>query len=95
MTCPHCAPKGLYATTDPDEAYLNGKRLPLTFRQHAILSLMIRRGGQLSHSAIEMVGVGEHATSAVAKVQIHKLRRRLEPFGVRIEAVRGWGYRLG
>ena len=98
--CPECgAPRGgvvhrgaLLIREEPDGVYWHGKLLPMARRHTAILRILARFG-EVPTDALEHVGTGQNAASKTFHVRMHQLRRCL-PAGLRIENIRGWGYRL-
>ena len=85
--------------TRAQEAYCNGKLLPLTAREYALLEFMARRAGQI----ITRVDIAEHVwdnsydpLSNVIDVYIRRLRAKLAPGGCQdvIRTRRGAGYLL-
>jgi two-component system response regulator TctD len=76
---------------------LAGQRLTLPPREHALLELLMSQPG----SPVSKRRLGDHmctleeAISPEAiDIYIHRLRKRLEPAGVRIRTLRGLGYLL-
>ena len=77
------------------EALFNGKRLPLSVREFAVLqTLLDRPGALLSRAQIEerLYGWGEEIESNAVEVYIHALRRKLGADFIR--TVRGAGYMI-
>jgi two-component system response regulator TctD len=76
---------------------LAGQRLTLPPREHALLELLVSHPG----SPVSKRRLGDHmctleeALSPEAiDIYIHRLRKRLEPAGIRIRTLRGLGYLL-
>ncbi len=80
---------------DPPAVYWRGIRHHRPAAEVKTLHLLARRG-RVSHLALEMMTMGDNATSAVAKVRVCHLRRWLRAIGapLRIRTERGWGYAL-
>jgi DNA-binding response OmpR family regulator len=80
-------------------ALLAGEPLPLTAREFALLTFLVRRAGRIVSKTEILAGVWDDAFEGdlnVVEVYVARLRRKLdEPGGRRrIETVRGMGYRL-
>jgi DNA-binding response OmpR family regulator len=79
-------------------AWRGEQELALTAREHAVLTLLVRRGGEVLSKADILDAVWAHDFDGdpnIVEVYIRRLRRKVdEPFGRRsIETVRGAGYR--
>jgi len=75
----------------------NGERLDLTRREMAILAALILRAGQVvvKRRLAQQIGSWEDEVSiGTVEVYIHRLRKRLVPFGVEIKTIHGLGYLL-
>lgn len=78
---------------------LRGERIPLTAREHALLSCLVQAGG-IPVSRRELYaavwgGEAEQGDDGVVVVYLHYLRKKLERDGKKIlYAVRGKGYTL-
>lgn len=75
----------------------NGEMLDLSARELAILEILIQRVDRI----VSKEQLSDHLSSWDAEVTynavgiaIHRLRRKLEPFGITIRAIRGLGYRF-
>jgi two-component system OmpR family response regulator len=78
-------------------ACLNGEPLELSARELGLLEILIQRGGRLV-SKQQLVDHlcewdGEVSENAI-EVYVHRLRKKLEPAGVKIRTIRGLGYCL-
>lgn len=77
--------------------FLGADLLVLPQREHGVLeALMLKLGKAVSKDHIARrlaVGSEEVADNAI-EVYVHRLRRRLEPSGIRIRTLRGLGYLL-
>lgn len=78
-------------------AELNGAPLELSARETGLLEILIARAGRMV-SKEQMVSLlcewDKELTTNAIEVYVHRLRRKLEPGGVRILTVRGLGYCL-
>lgn len=78
-------------------ATLGGKPLDLSPREVGLLEVLLARAGR-SASKRQIVehlcDWGEEVSENAVEVYVHRLRRKLEPGGVRITTLRGLGYCL-
>jgi two-component system OmpR family response regulator len=78
-------------------ASVGGERLDLSLREVAILELLLRHAGRVAakEKLLEnLCAFDDDVSPNAIEVYVHRLRRKLEPVGVRIETVRGLGYCL-
>ena len=78
-------------------ADLDGERLELSARELNLLELFLQRRGRLvskEQLVSHLCAWGEEVSANAIEVYVHRLRKKLEPGGVRIATVRGAGYRL-
>ncbi len=78
-------------------ARLNGVPIELSARELGLLEILLRRAGRLvskDQLVNHLCEWGEEVSGNAIEVYVHRLRRKLEPEGVRIVTVRGLGYRL-
>lgn len=78
-------------------ARCNGHLLDLSARELALLEILLLRVGRLvskDQLVDHLCGWGEEVTTNAIEVYIHRLRKKLEPEGIRIATVRGLGYCL-
>ena len=78
-------------------AQLNGVPLDLAAREWAVLEVLLARVEKIvsKESIIQAVASwGEELTANAIEVYVSRLRAKLEPAGVRIRTVRGFGYML-
>jgi two-component system OmpR family response regulator len=78
-------------------ADLDGERLELSARELNLLELFLQRPGRLVHKTQlvqHLCGWGEEVSANAIEVYVHRLRKKLEPGGIRISTVRGAGYCL-
>jgi two-component system OmpR family response regulator len=78
-------------------ARLNGEPPELSAREVGLLEILLQRSGRML-SKDQLVSHlrewGEEVSPNTIEVYVHRLRRKLEPGGVRIVTVRGLGYSL-
>ena len=78
-------------------ARLNGEPLELSAREFGLLEILVARAGRMvSKQQIldHLCEWGEEVSDNAVEVYVHRLRRKLEPGGVRITTLRGLGYSL-
>ncbi len=78
-------------------AHLNGEPLDLAAREWAVLEVLLARVEKIvsKESIIQAVASwGEELTPNAIEVYVSRLRAKLDPAGVRIRTVRGFGYML-
>ena len=78
-------------------AYLSGERLELTAREWAVLEVLLKKVEKLvsKESIIRAVADWQDdLTPNAIEVYVSRLRTKLEPAGIRIRTVRGFGYML-
>jgi two-component system OmpR family response regulator len=76
---------------------LGGERLELSARELSLLETLLQRPGRFVHKdqlVEHLCEWGEEVSGNAIEVYVHRLRKKLEPGGVRISTVRGVGYRL-
>ena len=78
-------------------ARLNGEPLELSAREVSLLEIFLTRAGRLvskDQLVSHLCEWGEEVSPNAIEVYVHRLRKKLEPGGVRIVTVRGLGYSL-
>ena len=78
-------------------ATLAGERLELSGRELGLLELFLQRPGRLVHKdqlVEHLCEWGDEVSKNAIEVYVHRLRKKIEPGGVRISTVRGVGYCL-
>jgi two-component system OmpR family response regulator len=78
-------------------ACLNGRALELSAREFSLLEVFLQRAGRLvskDQLVSHLCEWGEEVSPNAIEVYVHRLRKKLEPGGVRIVTVRGLGYSL-
>ena len=79
------------------QASVDGERLELTARELRLLEILTGRLGKLvgkTQIVDHLCEWGEEVSENAVEVYVHRLRKKLEPAGVRISTVRGLGYCL-
>ena len=78
-------------------ASLHGEPLDLSAREIGLLEVFLQRAGRLvskDQLVSHLCEWGEEVSPNAIEVYVHRLRKKLEPGGVRIVTVRGLGYSL-
>jgi two-component system, OmpR family, response regulator len=78
-------------------ASLDGKAIELSAREVGLLEIFLKRAGRLvskDQLVNHLCEWGEEVSGNAIEVYVHRLRKKLEPGGVRIVTVRGLGYSL-
>lgn len=78
-------------------ARCHGRILDLSSRELALLEILLLRVGRLvskDQLVDHLCGWGEEVSTNAIEVYIHRMRKKLEPEGIRIATVRGLGYCL-
>jgi two-component system OmpR family response regulator len=78
-------------------AMLNGEPLELSARELGVLEVLMLRTGRVVNKeqlAEQLYGWDEEVGANAIEVYVHRLRRKLEPAGVKIRTIRGLGYLL-
>ncbi|HTJ97957.1 MAG TPA: winged helix-turn-helix domain-containing protein, partial [Rhodocyclaceae bacterium] len=78
-------------------ARVNGLSVDLSARELELLEVMLLRVGRLvskEHLIDHLCAWGEEVSTNAIEVYIHRLRKKLEPGGVKISTMRGLGYCL-
>jgi two-component system OmpR family response regulator len=78
-------------------ARLEGVPLELSAREVSLLEIFLQRAGRLvskDQLVSHLCEWGEEVSANAIEVYVHRLRKKLEPGGVRIVTVRGLGYSL-
>ena len=78
-------------------AQLQGQMLDLSAREVGLLEVLLTRMGRLvskDQLVDHLCGWGEEVSHNAIEVYVHRLRKKLEPGGVKIATVRGLGYCL-
>lgn len=78
-------------------ARIAGQVVELSAREVGVLEALLLRAGRLvskEQLIDQLCGWGEEVSSNAIEVYVHRLRKKIEPSGVRITTVRGLGYCL-
>jgi len=78
-------------------ASIQDQPLELSARELGLLETLLRRPGRLvskDQLVDHLCGWGDEVTTNAIEVYVHRLRKKLEPGGIRIVTVRGLGYCL-
>ncbi|HUN93708.1 MAG TPA: response regulator transcription factor [Burkholderiaceae bacterium] len=78
-------------------ATINGQPIDLSARELGLLEILLQRTGRLvskERLVDHLCEWGEEVSNNAIEVYVHRLRRKLEPGGIRIVTVRGLGYCL-
>jgi two-component system OmpR family response regulator len=78
-------------------ARVHGEPLELSAREVSLLEVFLARAGRLvskDQLVSHLCEWGEEVSANAIEVYVHRLRKKLEPGGVRIVTVRGLGYSL-
>lgn len=76
---------------------VNEQQIELSAKELAVLEVLLQRGGSIvsKEQLIEhMYGWDEEVSPNAMEVNVHRLRKKLEPSGVNIRTIRGLGYLL-
>ena len=79
------------------QAYFQNQPLNLSSREVAVLELLMSRYGRVvgkEQLAEYLTGLEEEIGQNAVEVYVHRLRKKLEPFGVSVRTLRGLGYLL-
>jgi two-component system OmpR family response regulator len=79
------------------QAYFQNQPLSLSSREVAVLELLMSRYGRVvskDQLAEHLTGLEEEIGPNAVEVYVHRLRKKLEPFGVSVRTLRGLGYLL-
>jgi two-component system OmpR family response regulator/two-component system response regulator TctD len=74
---------------------INGQVAELSARELGLLEILLLRAGRLvskEQLLDHLCGWGEEVTTNAIEVYIHRLRKKLEPSGIKIVTLRGLGY---
>jgi two-component system OmpR family response regulator len=79
------------------QAYFQNEPLSLSSREVAVLELLMGRYGRVvskDQLAEHLTGLEEEIGQNAVEVYVHRLRKKLEPFGISVRTLRGLGYLL-
>ncbi len=87
----------LMLDTTARRAFLNGEPIDMAAREWSVLEVLLGRVEKIvsKESIIDAVaGFGDDLSPNAIEVYVSRLRAKLEPAGIRIRTVRGFGYML-
>jgi two-component system OmpR family response regulator len=73
----------------------DGKPIDFSVREYAVMELLMSRQGRVvtkEQMLDRLFGWGEEVGTNAIEVCVHRVRKKLEPFGIEIRTVRGMGY---
>lgn len=76
---------------------VDNEALPLSAREYGVLEILLLQAGKVvakERMAQRLAIDGEGLTDNAIEIYVHRLRKRLEPYGIVIRTVRGLGYLL-
>jgi DNA-binding response OmpR family regulator len=79
------------------QAYFQNRPVILSAREVELLELLMSRAGRVvskEQIAEHLTGLEEEIGANAVEVYVHRLRKKLEPFGVSVRTLRGLGYML-
>lgn len=85
----------LHLDLEARRVFHEGKPIDFSARELAVMELLMSRQGRVvtkEQMVDRLFGWGEDVGSNAIEVCVHRVRRKLEPFGVEIRTVRGMGY---
>ena len=77
--------------------FYNDQPVDISMRELAVIELLLSRQGRVvtkEQLVDHLFGWGDVVNSNAIEVYIHRVRKKLEPFGIDIRTVRGMGYLL-
>jgi two-component system OmpR family response regulator len=92
---PRMTIRGLTVDTAARRVNVNDRHVELTPREWALLELFLRRPGRVLSKmqiAESLFRVDDHPSPNAIEVHVSRLRAKIEPAGVCIRTVRGFGY---
>jgi two-component system, OmpR family, response regulator len=87
--------RGLSVDTEIKRVKVNGTPVDLTVREWALLELFLARPGRVlskEQIAQQLVNFDDALSLNTVEVYVSRLRAKIEPGGVKIRTVRGFGY---
>lgn len=88
---------GLTLDTQQHRILADEELLPLSAREFGVLQVLLMQAGKVvtkERLAQRLGGDGEGLSDNAIEINIHRLRKHIEPYGVAIRTVRGLGYLL-
>ena len=87
----------LKLNTEAKRAWIDNEPLRLTIREWQILEFLVSRAGHMvskDQIVFGLASLDEEMSHTSVEVHISHLRQKLEPAGIRIRSIRGFGYYL-
>ena len=87
----------LKLNTDAKRAWIDNEPLRLTIREWQILEFLVSRAGHMvskDQIVFGLASLDDEMSHTSVEVHISHLRQKLEPAGIRIRSIRGFGYYL-
>jgi two-component system OmpR family response regulator len=87
----------LVLDTHHHHVLLDGQAINLSVREYGLLEILLIQAGKVvskDRIAQRLAVDGDALTDNAVEIYIHRLRKRLEPYGAVIRTVRGLGYLL-
>lgn len=75
--------------------FWDGEPVEFSARELAVVEMLLSRQGRVvtkEQMVDRLFGWGEDVASNTIEVSVHRVRKKLEPFGIEIRTVRGMGY---
>ena len=83
--------------TRDNRILVDGKPLALSSREYAVLEILLLHAGKIvakDRFAQRLASEGDALADNAIEVYIHRVRKRIEPYGLSIKTARGLGYLL-
>jgi two-component system, OmpR family, response regulator len=87
----------LILNTRDNQILADEKPLILSSREHAVLEILLLHAGKIvgkDRFAQRLASEGDAPADNAIEVYIHRVRKRIEPYGLSIKTARGLGYML-
>ena len=87
----------LSLNTADNRIVAEGKPIPLSPREYAVLELLLLQAGKVvckDRLAQRLASDSDALSDNAIEIYIHRVRKRIEPYGVLIKTLRGLGYTL-
>jgi two-component system, OmpR family, response regulator len=87
----------LILNTRDNRILVDGKPLALSSREYAVLEILLLHAGKIvakDRFAQRLASEGDAPADNAIEVYIHRVRKRIEPYGLSIKTARGLGYLL-
>lgn len=87
----------LVLDTHNHQVLVEGQPIPLSAREYGVLEILLLQAGKVvakDRIAQRLSADGDALTDNAIEIYVHRLRKRIEPYGAVIRTVRGLGYLL-